>query len=871
MADEIRMHLELRTERNIAAGMTRDEAREAALRSFGGVEQIKERVREQRVGAWIDEVIRNLRIALRVLRKDTMFATLAILTMALCVGANTAIFSVIYALMLRPLPFPAQGRVVEIYNTFTRAGLEKEPCSLVQYLDYKNQTISYEAVGLWGPAMAMIDEDGATQLIPTARCTPEMLEVLGVKPLIGSFFSKENSRFGEDRVIVLTQSYWEARYDKDPQVISRTLRVDGESFRIVGVAPRSVEAFDPRSKFIRPIAWNPEMTSPMRRFALNTPLFARIKPGVTASAALSEAAVVEQRYHDWAPENMRAFLDSAGHRMAIVPIQTERARPVRSSLFLLQAGAVFVLLIGCLNLANLLLTRTNSRRAEISIRCALGASRGAIVRQLLVENMLLTISGILVGVALALACLPVASRFVLRVLPDALPITLNLEALCIAISLISLAGLLVGFVPVMQILNSQPSGGAPGGTRVASVGRGSRTFSSVLVTGQIASALVLLVGAGLLVRSFANAISVRPGFDPNGVVVASMALPAAYGAQEKATSIQGALIGALREIPGVEDEAIATSIPFKGVEDSRPFTPINSGLAEGSAQPVARFIGVSAGYFHALGIQLLKGRFFDQTDATPGRNAYIVDDRFERKYFPGRSAVGGRFRFEQAPGTPPQPDSEIPVIIGVVRFVPHDGVEDRSNNPYLYYPVANSSPRGLNLFVRSTRPDGDLVTAIREKIRGVDPGIAVFGTGTLRAAVDGSFENRRAIMAVLGGFAALALFLAAIGIYGILSYDVSQRTREIGIRGAIGGSQNQIVSMVMRQGLTKTGIGLVTGIVCSVLLGRFMAGMLFDLKPGDPWSYIFASALLGVVAFVASYIPARKAAKIDPIQALRTD
>jgi predicted permease len=871
MAEEMRLHIEHLARENAANGLPPDEARFAALRRFGGADQFKERCRDGRGWRLIENVLRDLRYGARALRKSPGFSLTAVLTLALSVGANTAIFSVIYALLLKPLPFPAPSKIVEIYNVFPKAGLPKEPCSIIQYLEYKDQTVSYDAVGLWGSTTVMLGEEGSADRITEAYCTPEMFDILGVKPVIGRFFTLENSHKGQDKVLVLTQSFWESHFAEDPSVISKTMRVDGETYRIIGVSPRTMEAFDARAKFVKPIAWGQSSVSPYARFNLDTPLYARLKEGHSSNSALSEAAAVERRYYEVAPGNMKAFLDNSGHAMAVVPIQPERTRPVTSSLILLQGAAVFVLLVGCVNIANLLLARTNSRQHEITIRSALGANRGAIVLQFMTEYLLLTILGIGLGIGIALGCLPFANHFVAKVLPNTLPVVLDAGAIMIATGLFVLVGLAVGFLPVLNILRTKLAGGLPVNSRGASGGPGVRLFSSIMIPGQIAAALVLLSGAGLLARSFVKAISVDPGFDPANVLVANIAVPGAYRDEARGAAFQERLLRAIREIPGVESAAVATSVPFRGVDNSNPFTLKGSALPPGSPQPVAQFIGVSKEYFNTLHIPLLEGRYFDQSDTTAGRNAHVVDERFARKYFPGRSAVGGRFSYDRPPGAPPEKDSEVPVIVGVVRWVPHNGVEDRSNNPFIYYPLGSKVQGGLSILVRSARHPNDFVPALREKIRSIDATIPLFDIGTLQGAMDESFENRKAIMVVLGGFAALALFLSGIGIYGVLAYDVSLRTREIGIRGAIGASRPQIVGLIMRQAAWKIVAGSVVGLVSAVMLSRYIADLLYELSPTDPLAYASVSILLVAVALLASYLPARHAAGIDPILALRAE
>jgi len=809
----------------------------------------------------------DARYAARRLWKDSGFSAIALVTLALCIGANTAIFSVVYALVLKPLPFPAPTRIIQIYNNFPKSGLNRFPCNLTQYTDFKDHSSSFEAIGLCSGNTVMVGEEGSCERVTEADCTAEMFDILGIKPVIGQFFTLKNCRPGEDDVIVLTESFWKSHYNEDPGVLDKPIRVDGKKYRIIGVAPRSLEAFDAQTRFLRPISWKPDSVNPQARYGCNSPLYARLKAGVPASRALADVAGLEQHYYDTSDANTKTFLDRTGHRISIGLVQAERVQPIKSSLYLLQGGVAFVLLIGCVNVANLLLTRANGHRSELAIRAALGASRGTIARQLVVESLLMTLAGALIGVGIASGAVQAINHFTRKLLPNTLPVAIDAGVLCYATGVSVAVGLLIGLVPVAHILGSNLAEVIHRSSRSASGGRGVRALSSILVTGQIAVALVLLSGAGLLIHSFANAISVSPGFDPRNLVVGSIALPSSYQDQGKSAAFQRRLDQGLREIPGVDDGALATGIPFQGNLPIYALTLKDSTLPRDSPQPGAFLVGVSLGYFKALRIQLLKGRFLDETDTAKGRQAFVVDERFEQKYFPARSAVGGHFTF----GQPPEKESDWPVIVGVVRKVPHNGVEDTSDNPFVYYPMLSTTPGGLSLFVRSPRPVGDMVSALREKLRTIDPSIPLFETSTVLKAMDGSFDNRRAVMLLLGGFAALALFLSAIGIYGVLAYDISQRTREIGIRGAIGASRSHIVGMVMRQGLWKTGAGIGVGIVSAILLSRLMVGMLFELKPTDPLAYVIVSVILAAVAMLACYLPARRAARIDPIEALRTE
>ncbi len=863
MAEEMRLHVEHLTQKNIAGGLSLEEARYAAQRRFGGIDQFKEECRDGMSWRVVEDLFRDLRFATRVLRKNVGFTTVAMLTLALCIGATTTIFSVVNALLLKPLPFPEPGRIVEIHNVFDSRALES---NLVQYTDYKANAVSYDAVGLWRLKSITAGEAGSEERISAASCTAEMFDILGVKPLIGHFFTVENSRLGEDRVIVLTESFWEAHFNRDASVLGKTLRVDGEPRRVIGVAPRAIEAFDTRFRFVMPLPWKLSWIDPIQRYYLDTPLFARLKRTVPASQAQTEAAAIERRFYEAAPDWNKKILDHASYRITVEPVQAERVQSIKASLCLLQGGVVFVLLIGCVNVANLLLTRANSRQGELSIRLALGASRGAMARQFLVESLVLTVSGAVLGVGGAVGAIHAINHFSAKMLPGMLPFVIDDRVLGFTIVLSLTVGLLIGMLPMARVLRPELGAFIHRASRTATSSRSARALSGLLVTGQVAVTLVLLTGAGLLIHSFANAVAVRPGFDPENLVTARIALGRPYWNDHGAV-FQQQLIQALKEIPGVSDVALANGVPFEGGIDSRILTLKDSPLPAGSVQPDAFEVGVSPGYFEALHIRLVEGRFYNERDVD-GRE-YVVDERFAEKYFPGRPAVGAHFTFQNR--NLPVKAEDWPMIVGVVQNVLHNGVEDRSNTPFTYYPVLKAQPEELNLFVRSPRPFGDLIASIREKLHGLDPGIPLYHVERLQTAIDESFDHRRAVMLVLGGFAGLALFLSAIGIYGVLAFDVSQRTHEIGIRGAIGATRREIVSLVMWQGLRRTAAGLGIGLVGALLLSRSMTSLLFELKPSDPWTYAAVSILLAAIAALACYLPAQRAARIDPIRALRME
>jgi len=811
----------------------------------------------------------DLRQTFRLLWKSKRITATTLVTLALCIGATTAIFSSVYSLMLKPLPYQEPERIVELYSSAAKAGLNHMPANVPFYLDYSKNASSYESLGLWTFFYGLVGDKDSVVRTPGVRATAEIFTILRIQPLLGTFFTKDQNKQGADKVIVLTQSYWQTQYQESPEVIGKDVRIDDEAYKVIGIAPRQLEAFDARMKFIVPLSWPPAAENPQGRYGVGIQLFGRLKPGVTAGQADAEAKLLEKRYVDAGPPPLKQFVDRSGMTMDVGGVQEQRVQPVRSTLLMLQGGVAFVLLIGCVNVANLLLVRANARQSELAIRSALGAARATIARQFLMESLLLTTLGTLLGLGVAWAALRMTNYYLAKMLPQSLPASLDWRVLGFAVALTATVGLLIGLIPLFHILRTNLASVIQSNSRGASSSRGVRALSSVLVVAQVAVALVLLTGAGLLIHSFAEALKVDTGLEARNVVTARIALTREHrSSDEAANSIRERLFQAMKEIPGVTSVAMSFSTPFQGGLPINAFTLENDTLPPGAPQPGAYRVIVTPGYAETLGLKLVEGRFYEEADLAPGRRLFVVDQSFARKYFPNGSAIGGKFSFGPRPTKP----EEWPVIIGVVKDVPHNGVEEKSGNPFIYQLLQpGGRPGGLTLFLRTNRPVADAVSALREKVRAIDPASPLFEVGALQEAVDSSFDNRRAVMLLLAAFAVLAVFLSALGIYGVLAYDVSQRTREIGVRSAIGASRGQIVGLILRQGLWKGGVGVVLGLVGAALLSTYMTTLLFNVQPTDPAVYAAVSFVLIAVALLASYLPARRASRIDPLIALREE
>ena len=817
----------------------------------------------------LTSTLTDLRHAFRLLWKSKGITATTLLTLGLGIGATTAIFSTVYSLMLKPLPYQEPERIVELYSSASKAGLNHLPANVPFYLDYSKNGTSYESIGLWTFFYGLVGEKDSVVRIPGVRATAEIFSILRIQPALGTFFTKDQNKPGADKVIVLTQTYWQTQFQESPEVLGKEVRIDDEAYKVIGVAPRVLEAFDARMKFIVPLSWPAAAENPQGRYGVGIQLFGRLKParhgrpGGRGGQGLGETL---RRRGTTPVESVRGALRHDDERRRS-PGAARRAgaadaadaagrRRVRAAHRLFQRGE-----------PPARYGRTPaSRRWPFDRRLAPDArrSRGSSCSR----ACCLTFLGSLLGLAVAWGALRVTNLYLASMLPQSLPASLDWRVLGFAVALALVIGVIIGIIPVFHILRTNLAAMIQSSSRSSSSSRGVRALSGVLVVAQVGVALMLLTGAGLLIRSFAEALKVDTGLDASKVVTARVALTRQYRASDEAAiKIRERLMQAMREIPGVTSVALSASTPFQGGLPINAFTLENDTLPPGAPQPGAFRVIVTPGYLQTLGLQLVEGRFYEDADMAPGRRAFVVDQSFARKFFPNGSAIGGHFAFGGRPAKP----EDWPTIIGVVKDVPHNGVEEKSGNPFIYQVVQGGRPGGFTMFLRTDRPAGDAVSALRAKVREIDPALPLFDAGGLEESVDSSFDSRRAVMMLLAAFAGLALFLSALGIYGVLAYDVSQRTREIGVRGAIGASRGQIAGLILRQGLWKGGIGVALGLIGAAILSRSMTTLLFNVKPTDPAVYAAVSFVLIAVALLASYLPARRAARIDPLIALRDE
>jgi putative ABC transport system permease protein len=724
MDEEMQAHLDELTARNIAAGMSPEDARHAALKRFGNVTGIKEETREIWGIMWLENLWRDLRFSVRSLRRSMVFSLAVIATLALCIWANTAVLAVLYGLVLKPLPFRDAGQIADVYNMRPKSGQMRQQLGVAQYLDYKAHADLFADVCIWTGWMFNIGEESGTARYVGMRATPDYFSVLGLQPLMGRFFTAEECVLGRDAVVVLTQTFWERQFRGDRNIIGKEVRLTGRLYTVVGVLPRSFEEVSVAPVLLKPFEWSPKYATPEWRLMGMGDMNARIKPGVAHGAALAQLQTLEQRYRDTvADPALRNSLADGGHQMGLGQLRAQQTEPIKNGLLLLQGGALLVLLLGCVNVASLMLARANTRQAEFAVRQALGASRSALSRQLLSEASLLALTGSALGLAFSGTSLRVINTYADTIVFGIPSVRLDLGMFVLTLLISLLVTLLIGLLPVLQIWRiSGLQGAIQSGMRGASRSGGIRAMSGLLVITQVALALMLLVGAGLLMRSFAKVMAIKPGFDPTKVIHARVAYNASYNDLAKLKGLQIRILEKMREIPGVEMVAYSDRLP--GFNENRLATLPIRGMPPGkdSTYPTAVLMGVSPEYLPTMGIRLLEGRNLTAADLLPGaRQVYVVDQKFAERYFPGRSALGELF----AIGPPGQKPEEGPVIVGVAEVARVSGLENRNIEPYVYAALGNSWG-GLSVELRTTRPITDILPLMRAQLRLVDPALPIY-------------------------------------------------------------------------------------------------------------------------------------------------
>jgi putative ABC transport system permease protein len=854
---DIREHIEQEVQDNIERGMAAEEARRQAMLAFGNVTLIKEDTRRVWVWAWLDEARQDLRYAARTLRKSGAFAIAAAATLSLVIAANTTMFSVLHAVLFRPLPYRTPEQLAMLWTEDPTQNLREGRSALWNVEQWRSQAQSVNDLGVFDAMSTTMTESDGTERINGASMSPNLLPLLGVEPIRGRSFSTDEVDQRRQSEVLISHAFWQAHFGGSTDAVGATLVLNGVSSQIVGVLPAGF-----RIATLAADVWMPRTLSGGRaRPAGPEPetwfVVARLRPGFTFAQAQAEMTAIAVRLNDHMPAAERK------RGITVVPLTLHVVgSESRQALWMLAAAVLCVFLIAAANVASLSLARSVARAREMAVRVALGASAGRIVRQLLTESMLLaTVSG-LIGILLAAAGIRLVHAFGPANLARLNEATLDVRALGSAVAISLLAGVLVGLAPAMTTLRRDPRLSAEEGGRSVMGGAAARRIRSALVVAEFALAIIVLVAAGLLVRSWWQVKSIDPGFETDRVLMMELSSPATFNIAAQRIDLYQRALERIRAVPGVESAGIIGDI-FIGNSREQVITIEGN---DGTAPERLRLTRdeVSADFFKTLGTPLLRGRFFSIADGPDAPQVAIINEVMARRAWPMRDPVGKRFKLGPR-------DSDRPwyTVVGVVGDMHRQGLE-REPIAQAFESLSQASPRSVDLFIRTTSDDPlTIAAAVRAAVRQVDKDVAIYGVAPLEERFGFYLAQRWFQTILLTGFAIVALLISTVGIYGLIQYSIATRTQEIGLRIAIGAQAGDILRMIISEGLRLTLIGLAVGLVGAWWLARAGSSLLFGVTGTDPLTFIGVSLLLTLVAAAACYFPARRAMRVDPIVALR--
>lgn len=876
LEEELRAHVEMRTEENIAAGMRPGEARMDAVRRFGNTSLTKEDTREMDIIGWLDATGQNLRYALRVLRRNKGFTVVAVLTLALGIGANVAIFSVVQAVILRPLSYPQPEQLVRVYDDLRTSNTRDVGMSVPEFWDLRDRAGVFQDLSVTWPVDANLTGAEHPERIELMVTSPNYFTMLGGTPALGRVFTMQDEQPGFAEGVVISDGFWRRKFGSDPSVLGKQIRIDTDLYTILGVMPPEFR-HPGRTLNTDVDVWGtagfhaaPFPDQPIRRARFLPGAIARLKPGLNLAQAQAQLNTYTSQLVQEFPNEYPA---QAGWGSRLVGVQEDLVGKVRAELLVLLGAVGFVLLITCVNLANLMLARAAGRQREIAVRLALGAGKTRLIWQLLTESILLaTIAG-----SVAIVMVVVFKNSLLRLAPADLPriseISVSPQVLLFAFVVSLLTGILFGLAPALQAARTSHATSLREGSRGSGASKQQMKVSRVLVTSEIALSLVLLIGAGLMLRSFQHLLEVHPGFDPHHVTTAKIWLPVPndpkaniYATVEKRTAFSREVLRRVKNLPGVQEAAIGAlnALPMGGGDSrfQRTFK-IENQVTESERAPVSNLVGVSPSYFDVLKIPVLRGRVFNEFDDSKNQRVVVISDSLARTYWKDGDAVGKRVDFG-----PQQPQKPWATIVGVVGDVKSEGF-DTESIPQMYLPEYQQSSFGSVVFLNAAGDPVRIGEQIRQQVQAINPDIPVFGYRSMDEVMSRSLAERRFTMSLLGLFASVAALLAAIGIYGVMAYTLSQRTNEIGIRMAMGAARMDILRMALGEGVVLIVLGVVSGLAGAAILTRYLNSMLYQVSAIDPATFGGIALFLTVVALLACLIPASRAARIEPLTALR--
>ncbi len=860
MDAELRFHIEAYAEDLVRTGVPRPEATRRARIEFGGIEQTKEICRDARWETRLENFFRDVRFSLRHLRKDRRFAFVAILVLALGIGASTAIFSVVNAALIRPLPYRDPSRLVWADEFMPHFNDWTVPNS--EFTNWNTNNHSFEAmIAYSGGAESNLTGAEEPERIESIGVTANFLTVLGIQPALGRSFLPDEDKPGGPLVVLLSDSLWRRKFSADLAIVGKSIDLDGQPYSVVGVLPANFRFPD---KTLRPECLFPSQLPPKVDWTARSLSLARVigrlAPGVSLTQAQADLSALAANSNSAIPAAFVRMRD--GLRVQVIPLHQKIVGDIRSALLVLLLAVLFVLLIACVNVANLQLARMAGRHKEMAVRAAIGAGRARLLQLLLTEGICLATIGGAAGLLLA-----IFGVWLLRIsLPAAIAqigvLSIDRPVLLFTFAVTCLIAILFGLAPAVRASSPDVIDALKDGSRStgSSLHRG---YRGALVVAEITLAFLLLIGSGLLIRSFVRLSNVVPGFNPTNVLTVNTDLPLAkYSTNQQRQAFFVQIVDRLRGFPGVRSVGITTQLPFAGRWGSSTF------LVEGQPEPPPGtgptvFISeISPDYFQTMYIPLISGRFFSLSELDQNSPVVIVSAAFARRFLPNGSPLSTRIRLGAT-------GSQWNTVVGVVGDVHNVGL-DHAFDPLVYLPYSGKiHARFASIVLRGEQDPRNLISAVRAQFAAVDPLQPVFDVATMQQHIDDSIETPRFYMTLLTLFAALALLLASVGIFGVISYFVSQRTHEIGIRMALGAESSDVIRLVLGQGLVMVLIGLTLGLAGSLLLSRYLAALLFNISPTDPLTIICGAALLVFVALAACYAPARRATRVDPLIALR--
>lgn len=863
---ETQYHVARQTEENIAAGMNAREAREAASRMFGGISQVQEECRDMRRTQYAENFLQDLRYAVRMLGKSPAFTVVIVLTLALSIGANSAIFSVIDGVLLKPLPYPNAERIARVF--YKSVEYPKFPLNPWDFLDFRAQNRSFESFAMYSRAdMQLSGAGGDPVRLSAFRISSGYFRVLGLHPAIGREFDFSEERPGNGNEVILSDRLWRNQFGAAADILGKKILLESQPFTIVGVMPPGVDhpgnSYNSVGYGDTVDAWTPFTFegNPHNRGSHYVEGIGRLKPGVTAEQSAAD-------FNGIMTELASQHEGDKAWTIYMVPLFQEIVGPIHKMLLVLLGAVGLVLLIACVNAANLLLARAAARQKEIAVRTALGAGRWRLVRQMLAESLLISLLGGVLGALLAI----IGVRVLVSFLPPDFPRTdaIHVNGLVFAFTAIIavVTGIFFGLAPALQASRTDPQQALHEGGRGSGGNATQARLRTVLVVGEVALACLLLVSAGVMLRSFVNLLRLDPGFQPQHVLTAEIALPRAnYKTTDSIASFYERLQANLNSLPGLRAVGVGTDLPWTGYDEN-----LGGFTIEGKTPPPheefhARYHTASPDYFRAVGIPLLRGRFFNEQDVKGAPLVLLINDVMARNYWPGEDAVGKRITFDDKPK-----DSDWFRVVGVVGDV-KDAPGSKGAEPAFWWPVLQQPFPFANATI-VLRADSDplmLADALRTKVRELDPSLAVAHVRLLDGIAQEQFSTPRFALFLVGLFAALALVLATIGIYGVISYSVSQRMHEFGMRVALGASSWNLISMVMKQGVLLTLTGVTIGLGCALVFGGVLDSLLYGVSARDPLTLIGVGATAIVTATLASFPSARRATGADPMTSLRAE